>query len=87
MGRPGRLLAERISDLPAAAAAAIVAETLRVLAHPDFAAIFGPGSRAEQPLCGEVDGIAYTGQVDRLLVTADEVLVVDYKSGREPPPL
>jgi ATP-dependent helicase/nuclease subunit A len=65
-------------------------EILRVLQHPDFAPIFGAGSRAEVPVVGLAGkNIAapkiLSGQIDRLCVTADEVLVVDYKTNRPPP--
>ncbi|MBV8130973.1 MAG: double-strand break repair helicase AddA, partial [Alphaproteobacteria bacterium] len=60
-------------------------ETLAVLGHPDFAAIFGPGSQAEVPLVGLVDGHALSGQIDRLVVEENRVLVVDFKTLRPPP--
>jgi len=60
-------------------------ETLAVLAHADFAAIFGPGSQAEVPLVGLVEGHALSGQIDRLVVEDDRVLVVDFKTLRPPP--
>jgi len=60
-------------------------ETLAVLGHPDFAAIFGPGSQAEVPLVGLVEGHALSGQIDRLVVEDDRVLVVDFKTLRPPP--
>jgi len=60
-------------------------ETLAVLGHPDFAAIFGPGSQAEVPLVGLVEGHALSGQIDRLVVEKDRVLVVDFKTLRPPP--
>jgi ATP-dependent helicase/nuclease subunit A len=60
-------------------------ETLAVLGHPDFAAIFGPGSQAEVPLVGLVEGHALSGQIDRLVVEKDRVLVVDFKTFRPPP--
>ena len=71
--------------LTAEARDAIAAEVLAVMADPRFAALFGPGSRAEVPLSGEIDGRLVAGQVDRLLVAADEVVVLDYKSDRPPP--
>jgi len=61
-------------------------ETLAVLGHPDFAAIFGPGSQAEVPLVGLIEGHALSGQIDRLVVEDDRVLVVDFKTLRPPPP-
>jgi ATP-dependent helicase/nuclease subunit A len=60
-------------------------ETLAVLGHPDFAAIFGPGSQAEVPLVGLVEGHVLSGQIDRLVVEKDRVLVVDFKTLRPPP--
>ncbi len=65
---------------------ALAAEILAVLRHPDFAPIFGAGSRAETPVVG-VAGVkrVLSGQMDRLLVTDKEVLVVDYKTNRPPP--
>ena len=58
---------------------------LDLLARDEFAALFGPCSRAEQAICGTVGGQPVVGQIDRLLITADEVLVVDLKSNRRPP--
>ncbi|MGH6914211.1 MAG: PD-(D/E)XK nuclease family protein, partial [Geminicoccales bacterium] len=52
---------------------------------PDTAALFEAGSRAEVPIAGIVAGQTIAGQVDRLAVTAREVLVIDYKTGRAPP--
>jgi ATP-dependent helicase/nuclease subunit A len=63
----------------------ILAETMAVLRHPDFAPIFGPGSRAEVPLTALLSGRVVSGQVDRLLITDSEILVVDYKTNRLPP--
>ena len=65
--------------------AEIADEILAVLKSPDFAAIFGPGSLAEVPVVGLVNGQPVSGQVDRLVVTDSEVLIVDYKSNRPPP--
>ena len=58
---------------------------LAILEHADFAHLFGPSSQAEVPLTGLVDGYAVSGKIDRLVVTADEVVVIDYKSIRPPP--
>jgi len=62
---------------------------LDVLGDERFAALFGPGSRAEVALVGEItrDGeqIFLSGQIDRLCVTDDVVWVVDFKTNRPPP--
>ncbi|MGA7868018.1 MAG: PD-(D/E)XK nuclease family protein, partial [Stellaceae bacterium] len=60
-------------------------EILAVLDHPKFAALFGPGSQAEVPVVGLIGGYALSGQIDRLVVTEDRVLIVDYKTLRPPP--
>jgi ATP-dependent helicase/nuclease subunit A len=60
-------------------------ETMAVLEHPGFAALFGPRSQAEVPLVGLVGGHALSGQIDRLVVEDDRVLVVDYKTMRPVP--
>jgi ATP-dependent helicase/nuclease subunit A len=78
LDRPGH-------GLPPDAAAAIAEETLAILAHPALAPLFGPGSRAEVPLTGEVGGLVVGGLVDRLAVLDDRVLVADFKTNREPP--
>ncbi|MHA6287720.1 double-strand break repair helicase AddA [Maricaulis sp. CAU 1757] len=76
-------------DIDDAARRVIVEETLGILAHPDFAPLFGPGSRAEVSLVGHApglpEGIIVRGQVDRLVVTDTEVLIIDYKTNRPPP--
>ncbi|MFC0387330.1 double-strand break repair helicase AddA [Muricoccus vinaceus] len=64
---------------------ATLAETLAVLRHPALAGAFAPGSLAEAPLAGVIGGIPIAGQVDRLLVAPDRVLVLDYKTNRPPP--
>ena len=51
----------------------------------DFAEVFAPGSRPEVPIVGRIASaggapIAVAGQVDRLIVTGDAVLIADYKT-------
>lgn len=58
---------------------------LRVLDEPDWAELFSPGSLAEVPLVATIGEQVIAGTVDRLLVTQDRVLVVDYKTARRPP--
>ncbi len=80
-----RYLAEPPLGLTGAEQAEIAAEVLAVLALPALAPLFGPESRAEVPLAGVVGGQAIFGQVDRLAVTPDAVLLLDYKTNRTPP--
>ena len=84
-----RFLARPLHGLDGDQQAALLAETLAVLEHPDFAPLFGPGSRAEVPIVGTIEGRRGTevvsGQVDRLVVTDRAVLVIDYKTNRPAP--
>jgi ATP-dependent helicase/nuclease subunit A len=80
-----RFLALPANDLSADEQDDIARETYAVLSHPDFAALFGPGSQAEVPLVGLVGVHAVSAQIDRLVVAEDRVLIVDYKTLRPPP--
>jgi ATP-dependent helicase/nuclease subunit A len=63
----------------------IVGQVLAILSDARFAALFGPGSRAEVSIAGRFQGRPVAGQVDRLVVTPDAVLIADYKSNRPAP--
>lgn len=80
-----RWLAAQAPTLSEAGRAAMIDEVLGVLDDPAHAALFGPGSLAEVPLSAVVDGMVVAGIVDRLLVAADAVTVIDYKTGRHVP--
>jgi len=80
-----RFLARPGHGLPAEAREEIARQTLRLLDDPAFADLFGPDSRAEVPVTGRVGRRVVSGQVDRLVVREDAVLVVDYKTNRPPP--
>jgi ATP-dependent helicase/nuclease subunit A len=80
-----RHLARPALALAPADQAALAGEVLAVLENPRFAAVFGPGSRAELPIVGRVGTQVVSGQVDRLVVTGSRVLVVDFKTNRPPP--
>jgi len=67
---------------------ALFAAVDAVLSTAGFQALFGPGSRAEVPIIGRAGArgqFVVSGQVDRLVVLDDRVLIVDYKSSRKPP--
>lgn len=79
-------LASPAHGLPEDQQEMICTETLNILSHPDFAPIFGPGSIAEAPVTGLLDDkTLISGQIDRLLVTDHDILIVDYKTNRPPP--
>jgi ATP-dependent helicase/nuclease subunit A len=80
-----RFLALPAHRLPHETQDEIRRETLAVLDDPEFAPLFAPGSQAEVPLVGLIGGHALSGQIDRLVVADDRVLIVDYKTLRPPP--
>jgi len=69
--------------------AAIAADALAILSDPAFAHLFRPQSRAEIAIAADAleEGrpVRITGRIDRLVVTGDEVLIVDFKSDANPP--
>ena len=73
------------SDLDAATRAEMLASALAVLDTPAFAEIFSTAALAEVPLAATVGKTVIAGTADRLLVTAEAVSVVDFKTTRRPP--
>ena len=84
-----RRLLDKERDLDAGQRAEMADAALGVLREPRFAEVFGPGSRAEASVAGTSPelppGYAVSGRVDRLSVTADRVLVADFKTNRPSP--
>ncbi len=80
-----RWLERTAADRDTAAREQLAAEALGVMIEPAFAPLFGPESRAEVPVVGVVGDTAVAGQVDRLVVLTDSVLVLDFKTHRRPP--
>lgn len=78
-------LAQQAADLPEPARKDIARSALAVLEDDQWAAIFGPDALAEVPLAATVGGQVVAGTADRLLITPEEVLVVDFKTARRPP--
>jgi ATP-dependent helicase/nuclease subunit A len=61
-------------------------EVLGVLALPGLDALFGPDSQAEVAVGGQIvlpngKKLAISGQIDRLSVGANEVVIADFKTG------
>ncbi len=76
---------ERNAMQDAQANARDVREVMAVLRKPGFARVFSPAAQAEVPVIGTINGKRFAGQIDRLLVTDDEVIVIDFKTNRPPP--
>ncbi|WP_312125460.1 double-strand break repair helicase AddA [Brevundimonas sp.] len=88
-----RTMAERLlskeTDLDDDQRAEMITAAFSVLDDARFAPVFGPGSRAEVALTGTAPelpaGVKINGQIDRLVITPERVLVVDYKTNRPAP--
>jgi ATP-dependent helicase/nuclease subunit A len=80
-----RFLALALHALDPAEQDEIRRETLAVLDTPEFAALWGDDAQAEVPVVGLIGGHALSGQIDRLVATESQVLIVDYKTVRPPP--
>jgi len=70
--------------------AQLLEEVTKILDVPGFAPLFATGARAEVPLVGTIragDGteVEISGQIDRLLVEDNRVVIVDYKTNLHPP--
>jgi ATP-dependent helicase/nuclease subunit A len=68
----------------------IVGKLLAILEDENFAALFAPGSRPEVAIVGRVRRagaapVAVSGQIDRLSIAADAILIADYKTDRGVP--
>ncbi len=68
----------------------LAANVLGLIGDARFAAVFADGSRAEVPIVGRLDRpsgtlVLVSGQVDRLVVTENEILIVDFKTNQAPP--
>jgi ATP-dependent helicase/nuclease subunit A len=78
------------ADFTPAERAEMARQVLAIIDDKNFAEIFAPGSRAEVPIVGRLpgqsaDSIEVPGQIDRLAITGDAVLIADYKTDRVVP--
>ena len=77
------------SDLDPRAREKLVSDALRVLHDPTLTPLFEDEARTEVPIMGMLDvkgrPVPISGVVDRMIVTKDGVLLIDYKTGRNPP--
>ena len=82
-------LARPVHGLDATAQTGLVDEVIGVLETPEFAPLFAPDSHAETPIVGTIDGPegpeVVSGQVDRLVIRENEIVIVDYKTNRPAP--
>ncbi|MDU6673832.1 MAG: PD-(D/E)XK nuclease family protein, partial [Bradyrhizobium sp.] len=83
-------LLRNAADWPEEQRTGLAERVLAVIQDPRFAAVFAPGSRAEVSIVGRLalpgqPRALVSGQIDRLVVTGSEVLIVDFKTNQQPP--
>jgi ATP-dependent helicase/nuclease subunit A len=83
-------LARNAPGWSAAERESLAESVLGLIADSRFAAVFASGSRAEVAIVGKLDlpgrpTALVSGQIDRLVVTPREVLIVDFKTNHAPP--
>jgi ATP-dependent helicase/nuclease subunit A len=85
-----KYLVRNADDWPEADREALAGSLLGLIDDPRFGQVFGPGSRAEVSIVGRLERSGrppalVSGQIDRLVVTPKEVLIVDFKTNHAPP--
>ncbi len=79
----------RLPDLEDPDRQEMKAAVFGILDAPDMQRLFQAGGRAEAAIVGSApelpDGLIVNGRVDRLVVTQDEVLIVDFKTDQPAP--
>ena len=79
----------RLSDLTDSDRHEMNAAVFGILDAPNMQRLFRPGGRAEAAIVGSAPelphGLIINGRVDRLVVTDDEVLIVDFKTDQPAP--
>ncbi len=78
-------LARAAGDMAAPVRAEMAASALAVLANKDWSDLFSPSALAEVPVTATVGGQVIAGTIDRLVIEADRIRVVDFKTARRPP--
>jgi ATP-dependent helicase/nuclease subunit A len=68
----------------------LLKELEQVLKEPEFQPVFSENGRAEVALAGTIRSangmdVEVSGQIDRLIVDGNEVVIVDYKTNLKPP--
>lgn len=79
----------RLPDLDEPARGEMKAAVFGILEAPDMQRLFQPGGRAEAAIVGSApelpEGLIVNGRVDRLVVTEEEVLIIDFKTDQPAP--
>ena len=90
LARAKAFLATHSGEFDDAECEIFIKEALAIIDEPALAPLFGPHSRAEVPIAGELtlpSGAVreFSRRIDCYVEMADEILLADYKTDRTPP--
>jgi ATP-dependent helicase/nuclease subunit A len=81
--RIGRALMAGADDAPLVTDTdRLVDDVCRMIVSPDLADIFNPAALAEVEITATLNGTRMHGVIDRLLIDADRILAIDFKTNR-----
>ncbi len=63
----------------------IVHQVIQLINNPELQKLFDSDSLVEQPVTGIVNDLVITGQIDRMRILSDKILLCDFKSGQKVP--
>ena len=78
-------LAQKATEFNEIEVEKICCEIAFLLNNKEFGKVFGANSKAEVPIMGEIDGKIISGQIDRLIIDDNQVIIVDYKTNKNVP--
>ena len=69
-------------DVPEDMAASLIDKLLALIDLPAFAPLFGKDALVEVPINGRLNGIGIAGQIDRLFIDEERIILADFKTGQ-----
>jgi ATP-dependent helicase/nuclease subunit A len=69
-------------DVPEDIAASLIDKLLALIDLPAFAPLFGKDALVEVPINGRLNGIGIAGQIDRLYIDDERIILADFKTGQ-----
>ena len=75
-------VAAKVHIIPDTMATSLIDRLLRLIQMPEFAPLFGPDALVEVPINGRLNGVGIAGQIDRLYVDAERIILADFKTGQ-----
>ncbi len=79
-----RPILKRASELTSETKSHLVERLIKIIGMPQLAPIFDATALAEVPINGMVNNVAVAGQIDRLYVGDDHIILADFKTGKRP---